>query len=149
MGAKCYTNKHLKHKLHERYGDHIYLTEDCGKANIVCLKGFANFVVQEKKKQKEETKKDIIKAAAKIIRSEIREVKKTNDFYPTVDEIQNNEGFEWMPESLKSFLEVLIPNKVKQVSLGQCITQPARSRSLMCPVPFRVGIQLDKTFGSK
>ena len=50
---------------------------------------------------------------------------------------------------MKSFLEVLIPNKVKQVSLGLCITQAARSRSLMCPVPFRAGIQLDKTFGSK
>ena len=150
MGAKGYTNKHLKHKLQERYGDHIYFTEDCGRANIVCCKEFANFVVQEKKKQKEETKKDTIKAAAKIIRSEIREVKKTNDFYPTVDEIQNiNEGFEWIPESLKSFLEVLIPNKVKQVSLGQCITQAARSRSLMCPAPFGVGIQLDKTLGSK
>ena len=94
MEAKGYTNKHLKHKLQEWYGDHIYFIEDCGRANIVCFKEFANFVVQEKKKQKEETKKDI-KAAAKIIRSEIREVKKTIDFYPTVDEIQNiNEGFE-------------------------------------------------------
>ena len=52
MGAKGYTNKHLKHKLQERYGDHIYFTEDCGRANIVCFKDFANFVVQEKKKQK-------------------------------------------------------------------------------------------------
>ena len=119
MGAKGYTNKHLKHKLQERYGDHICFTEDCGRANIVCFKEFASFVVQEKKKQKEETKKDIIKAAAKIIQSEIREVKKTSDFYPTVDEIQNiNEGFEWISESLKSFLEVLIPHIVKQVSSG-------------------------------
>ena len=77
MGAKGYTNKHLKHKLQERYGDHICFTEDCGRANIVCFKEFASFVVQEKKKQKEETKKDIIKAAARIIRSEIREVKKS------------------------------------------------------------------------
>ena len=42
-----------------------------------------------------------------------------------------------------------IPNKLKQISLGQCVTQTARSKSILCPIPFGVGVQLGKTLGSK
>ena len=33
--------------------------------------------------------------------------------------------------------------------IGECITQATQPRSTMCPLPFGLGVELDKTFGSK
>ena len=43
----------------------------------------------------------------------------------------------------------LISNKLKHISLGQCVTQAARNKSILCPIPFGLRVQLDNTFGSK
>jgi len=95
-------------------------------------------------------KEDIIITAAKVIKAEIREIPKSNTIYPTTEEIREMDCEEqWIPRSLQLLLSLLIPNKIKQVSIGQCLTQAARSRSLICPVPFSIGVQLDKEFGSK
>ena len=34
-------------------------------------------------------------------------------------------------------------------SIGQCITQASRPRSIMCPLPIGLGIELENAFGSK
>ena len=79
MGYECYSNKRLKQKLKEKYGDCLTFSESCGRTDILCFKEFANYVLQEKKKEEvEETKKSIVKAAAKIIKPEIKEVEKSN-----------------------------------------------------------------------
>ena len=38
---------------------------------------------------------------------------------------------------------------MKQLDIGQCITQCSRPRSIVCPVVFGLGVQLEKSFGSK
>ena len=101
MGYECYSNKRLKQKLKEKYGDCLTFSESCGRTDILCFKEFANYVLQEKKKEKvEETKESIVKAAAKIIKSEIREVEKSNEYYPTNLEVQDSKTYsECIPES--------------------------------------------------
>ena len=37
----------------------------------------------------------------------------------------------------------------KRHCIGQCITQATRPRSIMCPLLFGLGVELNKTFGSK
>ena len=72
MGYECYSNKRLKQKLKENYGDCLTFSKSCGMADILCFKEFANYVLQEKRKEEvEETKESIVKAAAKIVKSEI------------------------------------------------------------------------------
>ena len=89
-------------------------------------------------------------AAAKIIKAEIRELTKSNEVYPTTEEIANSDkGKEWVPESLKLLLSYLIPAKIMQLAVGQCIVQTAKPRSVLCPIPLRLGVELTKTFGSK
>ena len=69
------------------------------------FKEFANYVLQEKKKEVEETKESIVKAPAKIIKSEIREVEKSNEYYPTNLEVQHLKTCsEWIPESVMILL---------------------------------------------
>ena len=114
------------------------------------FKEFANYVLQEKKKEVEETKESIVKAPAKIIKSEIREVEKSNEYYPTNLEVQDLKTCsEWIPESLIILLKIIMPNLLKQTAIAHSMIQAARPRSVLCPIPFGLGVQLDKEFGSK
>ena len=54
-----------------------------------------------------------------------------------------------IPESLKYFLQLLIPSSIKRSSIGQCFVQGSRPRTVISPILFGVGVQMDKSFGSK
>ena len=138
MGYECYTNKRLKQKLKEKYGECLTFTESCGKADILCFKEFANYVLREKKREDaEETKESIVKAAAKIIKSEIKELEKSNEYYPTNLEVKDLETCsEWVPESLMALLRIIVLNPLKQTAIAHSMIQAARPRSILCPIPF-------------
>ena len=53
------------------------------------------------------------------------------------------------PGSLKLLLDYLINSELKRLSLGQCITQASSPRSIIAPIPFGMGVGLDKSFSSK
>ena len=55
----------------------------------------------------------------------------------------------WVPESLLLLLRHLVTSPLKQVSLGQCIAQAARPRSMIASIPFGVGVDIDKSFATK
>ena len=61
------------------------------KADVICFREMANYIIKQKKKKQDETKADIIMAASKIIKGEIREVTKSNEVYPTTEEIANSD----------------------------------------------------------
>ena len=107
--------------------------------------------MQEKKKEQvEETKESIVKAAAKIIKSEIREVENSNEYYSTNLEVQNlKKCSKWVPESLMILLKIIMPKLLKQTAIAHSMIQAARARSVLCHIPFGLGVHLDKEFGSK
>ena len=109
----------FKKEMKEKYGDCLTLSERCGRTDILYFKEFANYVLQEKKNvDVEETKETIVKVAAKIIKSEIREVEKFNEYYPTNLEIQDLKTFsEWIPESLLILLKIIMPNLLKLTAI--------------------------------
>ena len=119
MGYECYSNKRLKQKLKEKYGDCLTFSESCGRTDILCFIGFANYVLQEKTKEElEETKESIVKAAAKIIKLEIREGETSNEYYPTSLEVQDLKTCsEWIPESLMILLKIGMLNLLKQIAI--------------------------------
>ena len=85
---------------------------------------------------------DIKTAAAKII--------KNKEQYPSIEEMGSIEyAKNWMPESLTIFLSQLISSQLKQVSIGQCIAQASRPRSMIASIPFRIGLYIDKSFAAK
>ena len=45
----------------------------------------------------------------------------------------------WVPESLQIFVRHLFPSKLKQISL----------RLMIAPIPFGIGINVDKSFGTR
>ena len=76
-----------------------------------------------------------------IIKDEIRNMKFNNDFYPTRTEIADlNGGAEWIPDSLYAVLRALIPSELKSISIGQSIVQASKSRSVIAPMLFGLGL---------
>ena len=102
----------------------------------------------KRKRNKMKQKLTFLWQQQKIIKAEIRKLTKSNEVYPTTEEIANSDkGNEWVPESLKLLLSYLIPAKIKQLAVGQRIVQAAKPRSVLCPIPLGLGVELEKTFG--
>ena len=60
----------------------------------------------------------IIKAAADLIKSEIRKMKYDSDYYPTCqDDVDRN----WVPKSLMQFLSMFQLSDLRQEKIKQCI----------------------------
>ena len=47
------------------------------------------------------------------------------------------------------FLQYLILPELKQVSIGQCIAQASRPRSMLASIPFGIGVDIDKSFATR
>ena len=77
-------------------------------------------------------------------------MEKSNEYYPTNLEVQDLKTCsEWIPESLIILLDIIMPNLLKQTAIAHSMIQAARPRSVLCPIPFGLNVQLDKEFGSK
>ena len=70
------------------YGKHVYFTEIQGQVDVICFREMASYIIYEMKKKKEETE-SVIKAAAEIIKAELRDLDKTHTVYPTSTEISD------------------------------------------------------------
>ena len=132
----------------DHYGNNLYFAEISGRSNVVCFKDMADRILNDLKKKSTTTTNDIITAAAKLIKSDIRQMPSTMNEYPSIDSLNCIEYVKsWVPESLQILLNHLICSELKRVSIGQCITQA--SRSTIASILFGIGVDLDKSFGSK
>ena len=151
-GAEGYSNTHLQRKLQERYGDHIFFGKSEGRKNVVGFHDMCSFLINDKwyedrKSDAVDESERVVHAAAKLIVSQIREMKADNANYPSADDITASETF--VPSLLKSFMEILIPSSLKQNAISQCIIQAARLRTIIAPIPLALGVQVDHYIGSK
>jgi len=117
-GLDVYTPKRLKQKLHEYYEDFIFFAEVEGCGNVLCFKDMASYIINDKwhserKENIEEEEERIVRAAAKIIRAEIRENIYDAKSYPTNEDIANvNQGKKWIPHYLQTFLGIIIQSEL-------------------------------------
>ena len=75
---------------------------------------------------------------------------KNTDEYPSNGILEDEKTYlEWVQGSLKLLLSHIIPVELKQISISHCIVQSSRPRSSIAPIPFGIGIDLDKSFASK
>ena len=147
--------KWLKTKLKEKYKDSLYFAEINGRSDVVCFSNMVNYIVNDKwyesrKSDKIKEAERIVITAAKIVMAEIREMNYDNLVYPTHDDIVLPEKQNYfMPSSLSKFLEVLVWTKIKQNIIGQTIVYSTHPGSVIPPILFGVGIEMDLIFGSK
>ena len=147
-----YTKKRLKQKLEEKYGDFLMFSEIDGKRNVVCFRQTAHYIINqryydERSSDPVEESLRVIKTAAKLIRSDIRDWDYNNLFYPSTEDLQSPECTKsWLPEYLSYFLDELFDDEIKQSSIGQCIVKAVRPRSVLPPLLFGIGVEMDHIF---
>ena len=85
-----------------------------------------------------------IKAAANLIKAEIREKDYRTDIYPTSDEIKDD----WIPESLRLFLGIFTNSRIQKESIGQCIVKTVTATKIP-PILFALAVEVDHLYGSR
>ena len=88
-GTECYSRRYLKTKLIENYKEHIYFFQSEGRSDIIGFRHMSKFFMEEFMEMKERTPVDLITAAAKIVKSDIREMPIDKTYYPSLFEMRN------------------------------------------------------------
>ena len=152
----AYSNRYMKTKIEEYFGDDVIITNMHGKANIVTLRRTASSILhdfhlqQKSNLDPEQEKFEIIDAAAKLILSDLKLVSTSIDDYPNIEtDVEKHTDF--IPSALERFLRILFGKKddLKIAAIGQAIVQATRPRSILAPLQIGLAIQLHHSFCSR
>ena len=145
----------MKARLQEHFDDQIIITEINGKPNVVTFRSTVTNIVHDfhakpKNVDLEAEKLNIIRTASRLIKSDIKLIKTSNDINPLIEtEAEMNANF--LPQTLKLLLEGILASKddVKVASIGQAIIQAARPRVILAPLQVSLAVQLHHHFASR
>ena len=153
-----YSYTHMKTRLGEHFGERIMLTVINGKPNVVTFRTTARAVLQEYYKQRQEIntgeeKVKLVRAAAKLIKEDIKAIETSHEVYPSCDDLESQEaGVKYLPDTLLALLEAMFAGKnscVKVASIGQAMMQATRPGVLLAPLQLGLGVQLHHHFASR
>jgi hypothetical protein len=85
----------------------------------------------------------IVKSAATLIRAQIREMDYDMQFYPPLDITATDDKTVIAP-LLNMFMQFIVSDKLKRTAIAQSLTQAARPRTSLMPLPFAFGVHLDR-----
>ena len=151
-----FSTKWIQKRLLEDFKDDIVIANNInGKSNVISFVSTASKILSDyhrssSRKGTEDETMQLLRTAAKIIKSEVKTKQSNLSIYPTLN--KNTLSSEYVTPSLRVFLEVLITisnSEVKRASLGQAIMQHIRPRSLLCPLQIGLAVQLHSDFGSR
>ena len=154
-GEEVFRAKWIKKKLQEKYSDNVFFAEVAGRKNVICFKDMASYIVSdtwyaERKGNINDKAKRIIKTAAKLVKNNIEEsfISNTNSSctYPTTEDV---EKIGWVPELLRYFLSLLINQRLKVESIGQCIMKGSFPRSGIPPILLSLLVEMEYMFASR
>ena len=147
----AYSNRYMKTKIEEYFGDDVIITNMHGKANIVTLRRTASSILhdihlrQKSNLDPEQEKFEIIDAAAKLALSDLKLVSTSIDDYPNIEtDVEKHTDF--IPSALERFLRILFG---KKAAIGQAIVKATRPRSILAPLQIGLAIQLHHSFSSR
>ena len=155
-GSGGYSRRYLKSKLEEHFGNEVLITTVNKNPNVVTLRNTATHILQEfhKKQQNavdtETEAQNIVRAAAKLIKSDIKLVESKIDEYPQIAK-EPEAQTDALPPTFKLFLDSvdLKSDKMKVAAIGQAIMQAARPRVFIAPLQIGLGVQLHHNFASR
>ncbi|KAK7111326.1 hypothetical protein V1264_010980 [Littorina saxatilis] len=158
-GGVGYTTKWMKEKLLERFNEKIIIANILGKSNVVTFRTTAKSILHDfynspKTNDDESEKLKLVKAAAALIKNEIKAASATtNKEYPTSEDISSGAyNLDFVLQSLQLFLRLIFSEKDadnKIASVGQAIVQAARPRVVIAPLQIGLGVQMHHHFGSR
>ena len=157
MNGETFTNKTLRTKLTEHYGDSIRFYTNSTQKTMVAFQNKTEehldvFYNEQRNTADQNEKERIITLAAKFILKDIRESKyKIADKYPKLEALGLDALIKQIPASLMCFLNNIIGEneKCKIIGIGQSLMQSAKNTDLMMPFPLYLSVHLHGRFGSK
>lgn len=156
------TKKTLKQKLINKYGSEIIMVERPPKPTVICFRNTGYKVIEkfwseEKAATQEDERLRIVRAAAAIIREDIRSKVYETSSYPCPEETLDNVTAD-IPPTLLTFLDdVILKGKKKRAttlttkrdSIGHSIISAVRPRSFISSILLSTGVYLNRKFGSR
>lgn len=153
----------IRRKLEEKYGDDIVIGAVSGHPTLVCFRDTGSRLLldswynKEKKEDRREERARVVRAAAAIIREDIRSKVYETDHYPSAENFL--EGAESdIPETLNILLEgIILKNKrdsrdkymTQCISIAHSIISSTRPKSFLSCVLIALGAHLNTRYGSK
>ena len=112
----AYGNQYLKSKLLEHYGESIFVAEGKGLHDIVTFREKTSSILRnyfsKPEMDEEGQKRDIIKTAGKLIKSDIKSmILPSTDQYPKASQVEQQSALEYIPPSLRLLLQNLLVGK--------------------------------------
>ena len=116
-----------------------YFAEKKARSNLVCFKDMADQILKELRKNSIKVFVGIVVAATKIIKADILQMLNVSESSGSGTSSGNPAN---IPQSRH-------PIRVKKVGICQSITQASRPHITIAPVPFGVGVDLDRSIEFK
>ncbi|KAK3923560.1 Tyrosine--tRNA ligase [Frankliniella fusca] len=157
-GENSYSPRYVKELLKEKYQEEVIFTDFPGKNSVFCFRGTANRFVydhwhDERKKSGDDDRVRIVKAAAKIIREDIRLRAFDMNTYLVGGELDEDY---LVPDSLRLFMSETIKSTTesKQVqrtreAISQSIVSACRPRSYISPIQLHLSVHAFLNEGSR
>ena len=148
-----YSHVYMKQKLWEYYSDRIVISESKGKSSIVTLRSSVGEILREYHSRSqnlspEELKKEILKAAAKFIKSDIKSSSFNTDrvTFCKLDDLTSDSALESLLESLQ-YVEMFVgkQNERKVAAIGPSIMQCVRPRAIVAPLQIGFAVQMHRS----
>ena len=125
---------------------------------VVTVKETAANILQQFKDSpqtddEETEKRNIVRAAARLMKADIKNIDTCRDFYPDPSEVRSLEKtVTYVPQSLRILLQETFSGKscdLKVASIGQSIVQLTRLRAIVAPIQYGLAVQMHQHFGSR
>ena len=130
----------------------IFFTDEPGRSNVVCFTNRASTILskqlyEDREENFNDEKVRIVTAAANLIKNETRCIRYETNVYPSKADIEL--VAEFLPQTLKLFIKVLVGQGLKRTSLGQCILKAMKRNIVIPPLLFGLSVVIDHAIGSK
>lgn len=163
LGDVSLSNKYIKERLSEHYGNEIIFSTFAQKTIITFRKSISKIINDNwytaRKASPEEERLRIVESAAKIIYEDIRCMAFNDQHYLAADKFLNNVGNEThMPKSLEQFLNRIIMQdkkgdrtkpEIKKIAIGHAIISAVKPKSFLSPLLLAFSIYLHRKYASK
>ncbi|KAL8583039.1 hypothetical protein ACOMHN_051203 [Nucella lapillus] len=121
-GKAAYSVRYMKQKLTERFGDALVVGTVIGRADVVSLKHTVTEILHDLHKKQKRGKSDesvhIIKAAAALVRKDIKALDCDKSNYPALSEMTLKSQLEFIPVSLQTMLHEIFKGKDASLKVG-------------------------------
>lgn len=95
---------------------------------------------------RKQKKRNIVRAAARLIKADIKNIDTCRDFYPDPSELRSLEkNVAYVPQSLRILLQETFSGKscdLEVASIGQSIVQLTRPKAIVAPIQYGLAVQM-------